>query len=87
MEYPTHLQGHWCEIREPPDLSCTSPAGSVTTEFLWKFGIFSLFFFCSFLFFFFRFGGEGEKNKSAFILTCFKDRFAGTNVGELKLAD
>lgn len=31
--------------------------------------------------------GSGEKKKSALIPRCFKDRFATTNVGELKLGD
>lgn len=30
---------------------------------------------------------SGEKVKSAFIPRCFKDRFAATDLGELKLGD
>lgn len=28
-EHQTLLQGHWCEIRKPPDLSAQAPAGSM----------------------------------------------------------
>lgn len=76
IEHLTLLQGPWCRISEPPDLFDRSPAGSVACN-------------CNRIsleiWTFFDLGGERLKSLS--ISRCFKDRFAATNVGELKLVD